>query len=206
MLFLILYLNPNRLGNTVEIPPINNLYSSILIHSDSDTTDKCNNEEQPLSLLVLVKSAPANEKNRNAIRETWKVSTLENNGKLIFFIGDPNSPNAPKNLATTLKLEANTHKDIVQLDFRDSYYNNTIKTMLEMRWAVEKCPNFAFALLVDDDYYVSIKNLQRFLQNPTNYPLNNLPSENKAREIEKLYAGYRMFPPPHRHKICKQIN
>jgi len=72
--------------------------------------------------------------------------------------------------------------------------------MLEMRWAVEKCSSFDYALLVDDDYYVSIKNLLTFVKNPFEYP----PTENSIKRnnhLNKLYAGYRMFPPPHRHKI-----
>lgn len=42
--------------------------------------------------------------------------------------------------------------------------------MMGMRWAIEYCPRSRFFMFVDDDYYVSTKNLLRFLRNPVNYP------------------------------------
>ena len=57
-----------------------------------------------------------------------------------------------------------------QGDFIDSYYNNTIKTMMGLRWASEQCPAAKFYLYVDDDYYISTRNVLRFLRHPTGYP------------------------------------
>jgi hypothetical protein len=73
-------------------------------------------------------------------------------------------------LEYTLTAESGRYNDIVRGNFLDSYYNNTIKTMLAMRWLVETCPNYRFAFFVDDDMYVSIKNLLRFVRHPTEYP------------------------------------
>lgn len=190
-----------RLGKEIETPPINTLYSSI--HISAKSIERCIKRHH-LSLIVLVKSAPTNFKQRQAIRETWKISASESNAKTMFFIGNPKftDEESKETLAKALSEEASVHKDIVRLAFDDSYYNNTIKTMLEMRWAVKACPNFDYALLVDDDYFVSIKNLMKFLQNPLEYPLKPLKD---GSEIGKLYAGYRMFPPPHRHKISKAL-
>ena len=42
--------------------------------------------------------------------------------------------------------------------------------MLAMRWLVESCPNYRFAFFVDDDMYVSVRNLLRFVRHPTEYP------------------------------------
>ena len=42
--------------------------------------------------------------------------------------------------------------------------------MMGLRWGVEHCPKSRFYMFVDDDYYVSTRNLLRFLRNPTNYP------------------------------------
>ena len=33
-----------------------------------------------------------------------------------------------------------SNRYFLQGDFIDSYYNNTIKTMMGLRWAVEACP------------------------------------------------------------------
>jgi beta-1,3-galactosyltransferase / beta-1,3-N-acetylglucosaminyltransferase len=39
-----------------------------------------------------------------------------------------------------------------------------------MRWCKETCIRSKFYLFVDDDYYVSTKNVLAFLRNPINYP------------------------------------
>lgn len=188
-----------RNGKDVEVQPINTLYKSITI--ESNFIDKCSDE---LSILIMVKSAPSNGNNRNAIRETWKASTEKFKGKLLFFVGNAKVVDGESRIAQDLREESHNHRDIVRLGFDDSYYNNTIKTMLEIRWATEECSNFSHALLVDDDYFVSVKNLFKFIENPLNYPKTD--EIHNLKVVDKLYAGYRMFPPPHRHKICKEYN
>ena len=42
--------------------------------------------------------------------------------------------------------------------------------MLGTRWAAEQCARARFYMFVDDDYYVSTRNLLRFLRNPVGYP------------------------------------
>ena len=39
-----------------------------------------------------------------------------------------------------------------------------------LRWAVESCPKSRFYMFVDDDYYVSTRNVLAYLRNPLNYP------------------------------------
>ncbi|GIY36398.1 beta-1,3-galactosyltransferase brn [Caerostris extrusa] len=60
------------------------------------------------------------------------------------------------------------NKDLVQAEFIDSYYNNTIKTMMSFKWVVENCPKAQFIMFADDDMYVSTKNLLKFIRNPFN--------------------------------------
>jgi hypothetical protein len=60
-----------------------------------------------------------------------------------------------------------------------------------MRWAVASCPQAQFTLFVDDDYYVSTKNLLRFIRHPNNYPQGALLEEKetvKAREAMRNAA------------------
>ena len=42
--------------------------------------------------------------------------------------------------------------------------------MMGLRWAAEQCPTARFYFFVDDDYYISTRNVLRFLRNPVNYP------------------------------------
>jgi hypothetical protein len=43
-------------------------------------------------------------------------------------------------LQAAVEQEFAQHKDLVQGNFVDSYFNNTWKTALGFRWAVEHCP------------------------------------------------------------------
>ena len=78
--------------------------------------------------------------------------------------------------------EAQEFGDIVQGDFIDTYYNNTWKTMMALKWLNEYCAGVQFALFVDDDYYVSTKNLLKFIRDP--YGLN--PKPTKARNFNDV--------------------
>ena len=57
-----------------------------------------------------------------------------------------------------------------QFTFIDEYFNNTLKTINGMRWCKENCIRSKFFLFVDDDFYVSVKNILLFLRNPSLYP------------------------------------
>lgn len=125
-----------------------------------------------------------------------------------------------------MEAEAKEHKDIVQGSFVDTYFNNTVKTAMGLRWAVEHCSKSRFYMFVDDDYYVSTRNVLRFLRNPVNYPAylqedvitfdeEKMKEEIKLRHLNqlvdfdlpddvRLFAGF-VFPRsrPHRHKASK---
>lgn len=58
----------------------------------------------------------------------------------------------------------------LQFNFIDEYFNNTIKTINGLRWCKEHCKRSKYYLFVDDDFYVSIKNILAFLRNPLAYP------------------------------------
>jgi beta-1,3-galactosyltransferase / beta-1,3-N-acetylglucosaminyltransferase len=86
----------------------------------------------------------------------------------LLFIGISEKHNAE--LQKLIDLEANNYNDIVQASFIDTYFNNTIKTMIGMQWAAKFCSRSRFYMFVDDDYYISTKNVLRFIRNPVFYP------------------------------------
>jgi hypothetical protein len=69
-------------------------------------------------------------------------------------------------LQKDIEKEQQRYGDIVQADFIDSYFNNTIKTMMGFKWAVTFCPNSKFYMFSDDDMYISTKNVLWFIRNP----------------------------------------
>ena len=122
-----------------------------------------------LRLVYLVKSAVGNSERRQAIRKSWGFEKRFSDVPIrtVFLLGQ--APHDVK-LQAAVESESRLHNDIVQGDFQDTYFNNTIKTAMGLRWAVESCPKSRFYMFVDDDYYVSTRNVLAYLRNPLNYP------------------------------------
>lgn len=175
-------------------------------------------------MVYIVKSAIGNFDRRAAIRKSWGYERRFSDVQIrtVFLLGsDPNKLDVMKKVEE----EYQSHKDIVQGDFLDSYFNNTMKAMMGLRWAMEQCPTSRFYFFVDDDYYVSTRNALRFLRNPVNYPKyledpvlsfdenddNSVPGQRKLQQLVdfdlpsdvRLYAGHVFHTPPLRHKFSK---
>lgn len=113
------------------------------------------------------------------------------------------------NLERRIEEENKQYGDVVQYDFIDEYYNNTIKTLNAIKWASTHCNNSRFYLFSDDDMYISIKNVLRYLRNPTEYPeyLNqeikgNQSKHNLPSDVV-LFSGFVFQSSPLRHQISK---
>lgn len=204
-----------RFNQKPDIPPINFYNYEYII----DCHEKCTTDGNvvPLRLVYIVKSSPENFDRRVVIRNTWgyehRFSDVEI--RTVFVLGTRND----RELQEIINNESAQFKDIVQANFTDMYFNNTIKTMMGLKWAVKFCSASKFYMFVDDDYYVSTKNILRFIRNPANYPQYLEDSNRKTKndsvihqtQIEdfelpddvRLYAGYVFFSAPHRHFTSK---
>lgn len=112
----------------------------------------------------------AHFRNRNIIRRTRGDEHRFKDVKIrtIFFLGLSEDPE----LQVKVDHESEMYKDIVQTDFIDTYYNNTIKSMMGFRWGTNHCPDAEYYISVDDDFYLSPKNLLEYLENPRKYSNN----------------------------------
>lgn len=144
--------------------------------------------DQPARLTMLIKSAVGNSRRREAIRRTWGYEGRFSDVHLrrVFLLGT--AEDSEKDVAW----ESREHGDILQADFTDAYFNNTLKTMLGMRWASEQFNRSEFYLFVDDDYYVSAKNVLKFLGRGR-----------QSHQPELLFAGHVFQTSPLRHKFSK---
>ncbi|XP_026467972.1 beta-1,3-galactosyltransferase brn-like isoform X2 [Ctenocephalides felis] len=106
---------------------------------------------------------------RVAIRSTWGYENRFSDViiKTVFMLGISLHDEI---LQENINKESEKFNDIVQANFIDSYFNNTIKTAMAYRWAVEYCPYSQFYIFMDDDMYASTKNLLSFIRNPVYYP------------------------------------
>lgn len=150
--------------------------ASLYVLSDNSTIlkpkDFC---ESPTFLLIIVCTAPPNEQNRNAIRQSWG-SQRNVSGSLIkvfFLMGDSNNASIQQDI-----LDENVrHKDIIQDHFFDSYNNLTLKSIVMLKLVSTYCiHSTTFLMKTDDDMYLNIPPLVHTLKagNSTNILLGSL--------------------------------
>ncbi|RVE49555.1 hypothetical protein evm_005783 [Chilo suppressalis] len=167
-------------GMKTSVSPINYYPYRFLTNSG-----KCNTIEK-LDLFIVVKSAMQNFDHRTAIRHTYGQEDLIPGRiiKVLFFLGIDNGH--PKTeLQKQINEEIIKFKDIIQMDFHDTYYNNTIKTMMSFRWLYEHCSTADYYLFTDDDMYISVNNLLDHIQDTI------VPPKQELNEKEKhVYTGY----------------
>ncbi|XP_065203261.1 beta-1,3-galactosyltransferase brn-like [Planococcus citri] len=189
---------------------INSYNYSFIINNEK----KCiRSDNSSIRLVLIIKSAIDNFGRRLAIRNTWGYEErfYDVGVKRIFMLGATRN----RTILQAISNEQEEFGDIVQADFFDTYYNNTIKTMMAFKWAVKYC-DAKFYLFSDDDMYISVKNILRFIRNPTEYPQYLQRSNdkevdkhlNKVTEYDlpegvKLISGFVSFSSPHRHQCSK---
>ena len=99
------------------------------------------------------------------------------------------------NLNEKLKDENKLYNDIIQQNFHDTYYNNTLKAIMSLQWIDKYCPDATYFLFIDDDYYLNPNLLLNYLQ-------KNI--QNNETLFNNLYAGF-VFKnsSPMRHRFSK---
>jgi hypothetical protein len=159
-----------------DIEPINYYNYTYRHNNERKCMEEQGTRDLNPQLVILVKSAMGNFERRNAIRSSWGFERRFSDVliRTVFLLGVEKSVLEGVDRITELQklidLEAEKFNDIVQLNFVDTYFNNTRKTMSGFRWVMENCVRSKFYLFVDDDFYVSVKNILAFLRNPVRYP------------------------------------
>ncbi|KAH8032796.1 hypothetical protein HPB51_001874 [Rhipicephalus microplus] len=119
----------------------------------------------PRYLAVVVCSAVDNFEHRAAIRVTWGRDVSADKGTAVFFlVGKPGDTPKGQYVQSRLNNESALHKDLIQADFRDTYRNLTVKSVFMLKWAYVKCSRTRFLLKADDDMFVNVEKLMRFLK------------------------------------------
>nr|XP_057908303.1 beta-1,3-galactosyltransferase 5 [Doryrhamphus excisus] len=100
-------------------------------------------------LITMVTTAPANQRARQNIRDTWGGETNVRGLRVmtLFMLGVPSDTI----LAKLLIQEARERGDLVQGHFLDTYSNLTLKTLSMQSWVRRFCPQAHFMAKVDDD-------------------------------------------------------
>ena len=165
--------------------------------------DKCGNEDDPNDIVIIVKTSRKNFKRREAIRKAWGCKSFYKNISvvIVYMVGSSLKDGLQKRIVK----ENEHHGDILQGHFIDSYNNLTIKTQMGLHWLENQCDHFKYALLVDDDTFISPTNTINYLIDPDRYPSNSLINKNRtlSRGDEDMYAGCLMIKQPIRFRLSK---
>ncbi|XP_034044213.1 N-acetyllactosaminide beta-1,3-N-acetylglucosaminyltransferase 2-like [Thalassophryne amazonica] len=117
-------------------------------------------------LLLAIKSLVPHFDRRQAIRETWgKAGVLANQTvTLVFLLGNAMPEDHFSDLTWLLAHEVELHKDILQWEYRDTFFNLTLKEVLFLEWFSQHCPQAQFILKGDDDVFINIPQIIDFLE------------------------------------------
>lgn len=109
-------------------------------------------------LIIIVFSAPENFAQRYAIRETWGSYNITS-VRVAFLLG------CSKNSSSQLLVEEENaeFQDVIQEDFIDSYNNLTVKSVMMLKWFLNKCPSPTFLMKTDDDMFINIEYLSALI-------------------------------------------
>lgn len=113
-------------------------------------------DDEPF-LLLVVKSLIPHFDRRQAIRETWGRTGVfaKKTVATVFLLGSSSPEDHLPDLLEMLGHEAELHKDILQWDYRDTFFNLTLKEVLFLEWFSQTCPHTQFILKGDDDVFVN---------------------------------------------------
>lgn len=150
--------------------------------------------KEPPFLLLAVKSLAPHFDRRQAIRQSWGRAGVMANKTVVtvFLLGNATSVDHHPDLSEMVRYESSRHSDIIQWDFRDSFFNLTVKEVLFLEWIQARCAGAQFIFKGDDDVFVNTFHILNFLK--------GLP-EPKARD---LFVGDVITNAgPHRDKKVK---
>nr|XP_033478295.1 lactosylceramide 1,3-N-acetyl-beta-D-glucosaminyltransferase A-like [Epinephelus lanceolatus]XP_033478297.1 lactosylceramide 1,3-N-acetyl-beta-D-glucosaminyltransferase A-like [Epinephelus lanceolatus] len=150
-------------------------------------------------LLLFVKSSPQNFERRQAIRDTWGNesfvwSELGAKVRMVFALGVHPDEGRRSRVQSALLQEDQVYGDLIQQDFLDTFHNLTTKLILQFHWAHEYCSQARFLMSADDDIFIHMPNLVKYL-------LQLLSTRSGA---EDLWVGHvHKGAPPIRRKNSK---
>ncbi|XP_076137581.1 N-acetyllactosaminide beta-1,3-N-acetylglucosaminyltransferase 2 [Alosa pseudoharengus] len=129
--------------------------------------NKCTSNGKPdkVTLLFAIKSSAQNFAQRQTIRQTWGQEGFYEDGLLVrtvFILG--NSSSDDPDLGKLLSIEAQEFGDLLVWDFKDTFFNLTLKEHVFYKWSILHCPQVSFIFKGDDDIFVNTKALLKYLK------------------------------------------
>ena len=114
-----------------------------------------------IELLVLITTIPEAVKGREALRNTWLQHSKNNTANIrhVFLFGGGWS----KQEQAILYDESSQFGDILQENYKDAYYNLSLKVISGYKWALKFCNHAKFTLRTADDNYINIPEIVKWV-------------------------------------------
>ncbi|XP_048865613.1 N-acetyllactosaminide beta-1,3-N-acetylglucosaminyltransferase 2 [Brienomyrus brachyistius] len=150
-------------------------------------------KDKPFLLLAIKSLAPHFDR-RQAIRESWgRAGQMVNcTVATVFLLGNATEVDYFPQLSDILMYESSQHKDLLIWDYRDSFFNLTVKEVLFLDWFGRRCPEARFVFKGDDDVFVNTPRVLNFLNTLT-----------PARAKDLFVGDVILNAGPHRDKKVK---
>ncbi|XP_039541676.1 N-acetyllactosaminide beta-1,3-N-acetylglucosaminyltransferase 2a isoform X1 [Pimephales promelas] len=139
-------------------------------------TDAPNVCLEPPYLLFAIKSIAPHFDRRQAIRESWGRAGVLDGQRIatVFLLGNTTATDHFPDLSDMVKHEAALYGDVVQWDYRDSFFNLTLKEILFLEWFEARCASAQFIFKGDDDVFVNTHHILTYLGNFSTSSTNDL--------------------------------
>lgn len=118
-------------------------------------------------LLLVIKSIAPHFDRRQAIRQSWGRAGLLDGRRIatVFLLGSTTVMDHHPDLSDMVRHEAALHGDVLQWDYRDSFFNLTLKEVLFLEWFEAHCSSAQYVFKGDDDVFVNTHHILTYLGN-----------------------------------------
>ncbi|XP_022909833.2 uncharacterized protein [Onthophagus taurus] len=149
------------------------------------------------NLLIIIASATKNNLRRDAIRETWGNLRSERKAQKYFLLGNDNFK-----IQELILKESYFYQDIIQVDFEDTKYNLTLKSIVMLKLVTTFCKqNVTYLVKTDDDSYINVNYLEWVLmkREPKRVLVGILykNSPRRTNTIDKWYIPKNIYKKKH---------
>ncbi|KAF4091608.1 hypothetical protein AMELA_G00038940 [Ameiurus melas] len=131
-----------------------------------DQPEKCKGPKGAPYLLIAIKSVAVDFDKRQVVRHTWGREGVTQKGMnimTVFLLGVPQNVTALPLWDRLLAYESHMFKDILLWDFKDTFFNLTLKETHFLQWVNSSCPDVQFIFKGDADVFVNIENILEML-------------------------------------------
>ena len=125
---------------------------------DNEKICESGNGKSNVEIVVFILTVHQNRQARDTLRQTWLTPTKNNTADIRYAFLLGSTPN--KDLQKKVEEENAIFHDILQEDFKDSYFNLTYKSIMSFKWASTKCKQAKFVMKTDDDMYVNLNSVK----------------------------------------------